>query len=187
MVGDARAAVRAEARDHALDQFVAFVPGEVHVYVRRILPRHVEESFEVELVRDGIHVGDRQREGDDGGGARAAAAGPAGHGDDVVHHEEVGRKAFALDDVQLVVYPLRDRVGQFPVALLGTVEDAPPQRRRRIYLIRSRIRRIRSRIYWIRRFRSVTRSVAGEDEAVEDRVEAAGIGDLVRRPEGLGP
>jgi hypothetical protein len=60
---------------HAVDDRVPFVPGEIHVDVRRVRAAGVEESAEVEVVLHRADVGDAQAVGHQRGGRRSPAAG----------------------------------------------------------------------------------------------------------------
>jgi hypothetical protein len=90
---------------------------EVHVDVGHLLAPGVEEALEQEVVLDGVEVDDAQAVGHAAPGRRPPPGAGAdarfpGVADEVPHHQEVGRKAHADDDAQLVLEPLGHGRGQ---------------------------------------------------------------------------
>lgn len=89
-----------------LDDLVTTDPAQVDVEVGKIAGATlVEEALEVQAVDDGIDVRDPEGVGHQRAGTRAAShdldAAPAGPGDQVADHEEVGREAEAIDHLEL--------------------------------------------------------------------------------------
>ena len=123
VVADHGRAVLAVAAENVGQNVVAFVPGEVHVDVRRIFAAAVQKALEKQVVADGIHVGDAEavRHHAGRGGTPATRARRLLH--DVVHHQEVRRVTLVADDGQLVLQALPhsrgDRAVPPPCALVA--------------------------------------------------------------------
>ncbi len=98
----------AKTGEHVLVHFVAVLPTEVDVEVRRLFARCAEEALEVEVQLDRVHVGDAEAVGDHAVRAATPAhmekALAAGEAHDVLVDEEVADEAHALDHVQLVLH-----------------------------------------------------------------------------------
>ena len=127
--------VLAEPFQHGVENLVAFVPCEVHVDIRWIRPGHGKKPFEIQVVRDRIHIGYPQCIGDDRGGSGTSTAGPAGHSHDIVHDEEIGGEPLAIDNIQLIGDPTQDSIGDLSIAFFRTFEDPVAQ-----FHFRSRVR-----------------------------------------------
>src|SRR5438445_193915 len=93
----------------SLDHFLPAIVGEVQVDIRHRLPLASQEPLEEQAIPDRIDDGEPQEVGNDAPGRRAARlghdSGAARIADKVPNDQEVGRVAFALDDLQLVLQP----------------------------------------------------------------------------------
>ena len=100
---------------------VAVFPREIDVEIGRTGPLGIEETFEIEVQLDGIHVRDPQAVGHD-----AVGAAPPSHVvesprhavvDDVPGDQKIGGEAEVVDDLQLVPDPLLRGLVVFAVAV----------------------------------------------------------------------
>ena len=95
-----------------LDHLPAPIHAEIDVHVRHRLALDVQEALEEQSVLQGVDVGDRHRIGDQRA-CRGPAAGPdrdlplAGDPDEIPDDQEVPGVLHLLDDLDLVVKPLR--------------------------------------------------------------------------------
>ena len=82
--------VRSIRAHHRRDDFITLVPCKIDVDIGRIFPLRVQEALEVEIMADGIHIGDPQTVRNDARGPASPAACTRGAAHDVGHDEEIG-------------------------------------------------------------------------------------------------
>ena len=104
--GDQRHVLVPVGVEHVIQHFVAPVPGEVDVDVRVVRPLQAEEALEVQVVAEGVDLGDVEGAADQavGGGApphrRNAARRRLAH--DVPHDQKIRLQLQPVDHCQLV-------------------------------------------------------------------------------------
>ena len=118
---DLRNLIAAIALLHIADHLVAALLAEVDIKVRHRDAIRIEEAFEQQREAQRIHIGDRQRIGDERTGARTAARtnrNAVGFRpfDEVGNDEEVAGELHLLDDADLEIEPLA-------IVLLGIARD----------------------------------------------------------------
>ena len=118
---DLRDVVLAVPLYHVLDHLGPPVLREVQIDVGHRDPPWVQEALEDQAVGKGVQIGDAQGVRDDGPGRRAAARthqdpSALGESDKIPHDQKVGGEAHPLDQIELVVQPALDLVGDLRVA-----------------------------------------------------------------------
>ena len=107
---------------------VPFVPGKVHIDVRRVLAARVEEPLEIEVVFERADIGDLQAVGHQGGRPGAPAADAGALPDNVPDRQEVCGEVHLCDDAQFVFYSVDHRFGQLAsVTVMGARIGRFPQ------------------------------------------------------------
>ncbi len=100
----------AVAFENIIGDVVAFVPGEVDVEIGRRSALWIDESFEIQVEFERLHVGDVQAVGHDGVGAAAAPdvviTGGFCVSHDVPGDEEIGGEVHFGDHFQFLVHAL---------------------------------------------------------------------------------
>ncbi len=141
--------------------------GEVDVDVRHRHALGVEEALEEQVVGERVHVGDRQRVGDDRAGRRATAradrdAVVLGPVDEVPDDQEVGVEAHLVDDAELHLHALDGLDGRrVAVAAAQAGLDQAAQ----VLLLGQAVRAVEAR----------------DQLAAERDLDVAALGDLQRR------
>jgi hypothetical protein len=113
-------------------EVVAVLPAEVEVEVGRVLTVGIDETFEIEIEVDGIHVGDAEAIGHDTVGATAAThvevASALRITNDIPVHEEVSREAEFVDHTQFLLHTVTDiRRHLFSIAVMHAFPGFPFQ------------------------------------------------------------
>ena len=105
----------AESRQRPLNDFVAFVPGEVDIDVGRVDAPGVEEAVEKQIVAQRIDMGNAQQVTDQPGSGAAPAAGEFRLPGDALGQQKDFAKSFIADNRQFVLQPFFDGGAPLPV------------------------------------------------------------------------
>ncbi len=97
------------ALEDVVQHLVPFLPGEIDVEIGGTGPLGIDETFEIEVQVDGVHIGDPQAVGHNGVGPASPAhmVEAPGHGvaDHIPGDQEVGGETQAVDDLQFMFDP----------------------------------------------------------------------------------
>src|SRR5690554_3819795 len=124
MIRDTGTMVPAKSVDHQMQNRIPFIPCEIDVYIGRIGSSHGEKPFEIEVVGYWIDVRDPQCVRNGRCGTGTSPAGTAGQRDYIVHNKEIGGEALFFNDIQFVLNPLKNSVGELSIANFRTFEHS---------------------------------------------------------------
>jgi len=123
MVGDHGDAAPAVGAKEIVEHIVPLIPGKIDIDIGGIAAAGIEEPFEKEIVADRVDVGDAEAVADQAGGSRAAPAGARRLPDRIGNDEEIRRKSFVIDQIQLKLHALPHRRGDLAIAPARSGQD----------------------------------------------------------------